>query len=421
MLDQHFNAETMQRAITCVTRRDRPSAPMSVNRLLDPLDAEKLALLRFTPHMCGHCGAPVNLRVRAVEHSGTTTGRRAYFAHAAGTGNGCPAQTSPAIAAASIGAHQFDGRQEGARHRYLKQALMDAACGDSHIDDAMLEVLVTNEGAYRRPDVAMVIDGRMVGIDLQLAPPSRDTIRGRTAFYERSPVLHAWVLDAAQLDQVNLQPFQDLLWRLGGNILAFDEACVARSTALGHLQMKRVSITDSGRDIGAQWSWITWPELRAWFGLTPAPTGLAGDPISRAFWAHLASPERTDLKLWYDAMAPDLGLPPWKDFVADGLRPVLGALASILSGRVRDGSMREPDAVRAVVNTSLATDVFDGRHLWVPLIESALRAVPTATMGGKMPLVLGRAWAAHDPREFACRIGNWRPLFARFLPALPLP
>lgn len=421
MLDHSPLAEKTQRTITCVTPYDRPSAPLSVTKLLDPLDAEKLALLRFKPHRCGHCGAPVNLRVRGVAQSGTTTGRRAYFAHAAGTGNGCPALTSPAIAAASIGAHQFDGRQEGARHRYLKQALMDAACGDRHIDDAMREVLVTHAGAYRRPDVAMVIDGRMIGFDLQLAPPSRDTIRGRTAFYEGSPVLHAWVLDAAQLDLVNLQPFQDLLWRLGGNILAFDDACVARSAALGSLNLKRVSITDSGHDIGAQWSWVTWPELGNWFGLTPAPSGMADDPIGRAFWAHLASPERSDLALWYDAMAPDLGFAPWKDFVRDGLRPVLGALASILSGRVCDGSARAPDAIGEVVNTALATGVFDQRHLWVPLIEAGLRFTPTATMGGKLPLVIARAWAAHDPADFVRRLGQWRPLFARLIPALPLP
>ncbi len=400
------------------------TAPKPVAGMLDSLSAEALALVRFLPHACGHCGGRVNLRVQSVGSSGTTGGLRAYFAHAVDEGVGCPAVTHDACRADGIGAVMFRGKQEGPRHHKMKDMMLAAANADAAVTFAQAEVYLTNGNAGRRPDVVLGFGDQLVCCDIQLAPPPRITISGRTAFYEPAGFKHAWVLDGAALDRVNLQPFQDLLWRQGGRALAFDEECLDRSVSSKTLSFKLVTITDEGNLISTSWHWFQGANLLACLGLSPTDTGTAEDFLSQAFLAALASPDRAALRRWYEAVAPDLGLPGWNVFMADGLRPLLGAVASVLAGEVQDGSARRPSEVTAVVHNALTTGLSDGRHLWAPIIAMVMKRraeLPNAVgFGLKTAAMIDRASQCHDPAEFSRRIDVWRPLLMRLFPALRL-
>ena len=156
----------------------RSSAPVAAKDFLGGLDAEALALLRRTDHQgrrdgsprfyCGFCKDPVHIRVMSVAESGTMGGRRASFVHDPRTSpRDCPFgtfadQTSPA----QIDGARFQGRQEGARHKFLKTLLCDMLAADPTIATADCEVLVTGfaqdgTATWRRPDVlAVMTEGR---------------------------------------------------------------------------------------------------------------------------------------------------------------------------------------------------------------------------------------------------------------------
>lgn len=247
-----LSSPSSTRAITMVRGAAAPMGRLLwVADLLDPMGAEDLALERCVAYRCGHCDGAVNLRVLSVTAAGTTSGKRAYFAHAVGQGLGCPAVTPEAMRAADLGAAFFNGRQEGQRHLRLKHLLLQAAVADPTVAHAALEVHLAGDGAARRPDVVVDFGDGSVSFDVQVAPPTRDTIRGRMQFYAQNHLPHVWVLDGAALEQTQLQPFQDLTWRYGGQVLAFDEACYAASIRSRSLTMKRVVITDTGKPLKA--------------------------------------------------------------------------------------------------------------------------------------------------------------------------
>ena len=266
---------------------------------------------------------------------------------------------------------------------------------------------------------------QLVCFDIQLAPPPRITISGRTAFYEPAGFKHVWVMDGSALDCVNLQPFQDLLWRQGGRVLAFDEDCLDQSMSAKTLTFKLVAITDEGHQIASSWEWVQGRDLLARFGLLPTKTGVSGDFLSQALLAALASTDRDALKRWYAAVGPDLGLPIWKAFTKDGLRPLIGAVASVLAGEVRNGSARQSSQVTAVIHDALTAGVFDGRHLWAPVIASVLDMHADLSTSRqftrKTADMIHRASQYHDTAELSRRIDLWRPLLLRLFPALALP
>jgi hypothetical protein len=419
------NAQPAQRSISLVyPMGDGKSAPKPVASILDHLDAQALALLRFVPHACGHCGGRVSLRVQSVDASGTTGGHRAYFAHAVDEGTTCPAVTPAGPCANDLGAAIFCGKQEGARHRQLKDLLLVAASADPEVSFSQVEVHLTNGSASRRPDVVLGIGDQLVCFDIQLAPPPRVTISARTAFYEPAGFKHVWLIDGAALGCVNLQPFQDLLWRQGGHTLAFDEECIDKSLSCNTLAFKLVILKDEGHRISPAWRWVQGADLLASFGLSPTTTGTGGDFLSLALLDALSSPDRDELQRWYMAVGSDLGLPDWDAFIDDGLRPLLGALASITAGEVRDGSARRPTEVTAVVHNALTTGLSDGRHHWVPIIASVINRraeMPNVPgFGAKTAAMIDRARQSHDPADFVRRLDLWRPLLTRLFPTLLL-
>ena len=232
----------LSKGISHIIDTNSPSKDIVVAKtFLGGLDSESLALLRRTDHQlrrsgtpwfrCGFCGYPVHIRVISVAESGVSDGRRAFFVHDPRTiGRDCPfGSFAEGFSPAKVDERRFRGRQEGARHRYLKHSLCNMLTADPNIRTAGCEVLVTglaSDGrpAWRRPDVlATTVDGRALAFDVQIAAPLMHTIAGRETFYGSNKIAWHWVVDPEQPYRLQLQGFQDVVLPQGGRVLGFSE------------------------------------------------------------------------------------------------------------------------------------------------------------------------------------------------------
>lgn len=394
------------------------SAQFATAGFLDAMSAEQLALARHQRFHCGHCGGRVNLRVMSSRVVGVTGGERGYFAHAPGVRRDCPAVTGDALTVAQKNALFFAGRQEGARHRFLKDLLATTLQSDASYFDIGLEVHLAKDGSCRRPDVQATTAMGSLNIDIQLVPPDRETINGRWTFYGGGGLAHLWVLDGARLQDCDLPGFQDLIWRQGGQILAFDEEAAEQSELRGEVTMKLVTVSDQGDHIGHDLRWVGRAEVHDLAGLGDKTTLLAKDFAATAFFDHLASGDRGLLEAWYSAvLEPVFGL-GWQSFRHDGLLALFGAVSTLACGTVRDGRGWQRSALASAVHSALITTAADRRHLWLPLIERAMQMTDTASLGPKTATMIERAKALADPEEYQRRLELWHPLLIRLMPGV---
>lgn len=246
--------------------------------MLDVMGAEELALARRRPYFCGHCGAPVRIRVRSVASSGDTGGRRAHFVHRFGTGADCPATAEQCATVETVQARRFNGKQEGQRHFHLKTSLCAAIVSDPAFQSAGCELSVrAPSGSLLRPDVLAIAAFGPIAFDIQLSPPLIDTIKRRDTAYDPTWLPHAWVIDGRNTNLLNLQGFQDLIAPQGGKILAWDEDCAALTLANHTLTMKVISATDAGDQITARVDFVTGEELKSLLGLHACAPAMSAD------------------------------------------------------------------------------------------------------------------------------------------------
>lgn len=414
--------------------------------LLASLDANGLALVRRTDHQlrlggtprfrCGFCNDPVHIRVVSVYEGGCTDGRRASFVHDPRAGQrDCPFgsfadQSSPAM----VDGQRFQGRQEGARHRFLKTALCNMLRADPNISTVDCEVLVTGatvEGhlTWRRPDVlAVTTDGRQLAFDVQLAPPLLATISGREDFYRAQGIAWHWVVDADQPRLLQRQGFQDLILPQGGKVLAFNEQVHALTTTDFQSRFNFLHITETlvhpffeiaNRIIG----------LETAMTLAGYPTGgpalVATDLRARSLFAALRDRDMARSAQIFDLIAATLGAPSWDTAVRDGVPACIQALFSLIAERKKA-------EVEASMCDFLQSDQPDKapntpkRH-WALLISQMAELDPRvrARVAGFAPetrLLLGAALAdaTRDPGSFLNAWVMWSPLLRRLFPRLPV-
>lgn len=417
------NSQRNQTSITLIRELHSGHRLRSAKNYLSALDAPSLAMARFQDIRCGHCGGRINLRVASVARGGTTSGKRAWFAHAAGLRAACTVFTGKAQSSTEVEATRFHGKQEGLRHLSLKIALADAISTDPAFESAAIEVRIDHDSNYRRPDVIGETQHGMMCFDLQLASPMRETIKGRRNFYTKAGLAHLWVIDGTRLDKASLQGFQDLVWQSNGLILAWDEDCESESHERGELVMKLVTINDAKSHISSSWQWISREDIFAIAGFHK-DHAMARDLTARGFFDLLAKGDRPQLEAYFNLVLRPQGFGEWRDLCIAGLLPVVGAISSVFKGEVSDGSARMPNEIGAVINTALNTTLRDGRHIWAPLIKSSLSLQEASRgiekFGPKTRQVIDRAIAAGNAAEFQARLAVWRPLLTRLFPTLPL-
>lgn len=413
---------------------------------LGSLDANGLALVRRTDHQlrqsgtprfrCGFCNDPVHIRVVSVSEAGCTDGRRASFVHDPRDGQrDCPFgsfadQSSPAI----VDGQRFQGRQEGARHRFLKTSLCNMLRADPNIATVDCEVLVTGatvEGrlTWRRPDVlAVTTDGRQLAFDVQLAPPLLATISGREHFYRAQGVSWHWVVDADQPRLLQRQGFQDLILPQGGKVLAFSEQVHALTTTDLQSRFNLLQITEAPIDpffevakkiIG----------LESATALAGYPKGgpplVAADLRARSLYEALRDQDEERASHIFDLFAATHATPSWDVAQHDGVPGCIWTLAVLIVGRRKE-------AVEAAVGKFLRPgQPREGLGLahchWAPLIARLSELDPRvyARLAGFAPetrLLFEAALAAatREPASFLNAWTIWSPLLCRLFPRLPV-
>ncbi len=294
--------------------------------------------------LCGFCKHPLHIRVMSVAESGVLGGRRAHFVHDPRTENrDCPfGHFADGSSPAEIDGVRFAGRQEGARHRFLKSALRNMLLADPHIATAACETLVTGvtpDGSpiWRRPDVAAVtVDGRQIAFDVQLASPLIHTIEGRERFYASQGIAWHWIVDPDQLLRLQRQGFQDLIWPQGGRVLGFNEKVHSLTTkdhqsrfALLHVRehVGRLNLDVSQKTIGLETTFRI-----AGFPAN-APHRFATDLRALAFFTAVYGGNLKRAGRIFDLLSATSGTPDWTSACRDHLPAVLKTLVALLTNR----------------------------------------------------------------------------------------
>lgn len=419
-------------------------AIVDARAFLGSLDANGLAHLRRIDHQlrrggaaryrCGFCHNPVHIRVISVDQGGSADGRRASFVHDPRDGSrDCPfgsfaEHSSPAM----VDGLRFQGRQEGARHKFLKTALCNMLRADPNIATVDCELLVTGTTVdgrltWRRPDVlAVTTDGRQLALDVQLAPPLLATITGREDFYRTMGIAWHWIVDADQPRLLKRQGFQDLILPQGGKVLGFNEQVHALTTEDFQSRFNLLHITETAVhpffEIANKII-----SLETAMTLAGYPTGgpplVATDLRARSIYDALRNQDEERSSRIFDLFASTHATPNWNAAKRDGVPRCIWALAILIVGRKRK-------AVEATVSDFLRSDLPGGassiaQQSFAHLISQMADLDPRvrARVAGFAPETrllfdAAKAEIATHPALFNHAWTTWSPLLRRLFPRL---
>lgn len=157
-------------------------------------------------------------------------------------------------------------------------------------------------------------------------------------------------------------------------------------------------------------------------GANTAQSLQACDLVACAFFDLLAAGDLIALERWYRAvLQPSLGL-EWKALRQKGILPVIGALATVIAGTVRNGSKHKPAEVGAVINNACNMGLADQRHIWAPIVAATLNSphakLARSMIGPATPAIINAAIRAGDPAELRSRMSEYAPLMKRIFPGL---
>ncbi len=441
---EHLSGST---GITHIIDQQSGSARVAAHALLDNLDAEGLALLRRTDHrlrrentprfLCGYCKTPVHIRVMSVDESGCVGGRRACFVHdPRPTPRDCPFgnfadQSSPAM----IDGARFNGRQEGARHRFLKASLCHMLRTDPQIATADCEVLITGTGpdgraTWRRPDVlAVTTDGRRIAFDVQIAPPLLATIDGRERFYAAQETAWHWVVDTDQPERLKLQGMQDLILPQGRRVIGFNEEIAALAKKDTQIRFNLLHVTETNdlhyfkvarRIIGLDQALLLAGRP------TRGPARIASDFRAIAFFESLHRGEITRAARIFDLISAADGFPDWNTARRDHLPDILLVLVAL-------GFGRKTSAIEAKIRIFLTAvpakygPRFAPRE-WaflIPKIAATDKQVASRIIhcAPDLRVLLDTAMTeiTAEPETSALLWAKWKPLLHRLFPRLKIP
>ena len=139
------------------------------------------------PFTCTVCGVKIYLIGER---------QQLHFRHQSEDGS-CPAVTrGDLLDADKIAAMQFQGKQEGERHRMMKSWLAVSLRADPRFSDIKVEGRLTAlNGKWRTPDVHAKYQDQLYVFEVQLARTAPDVINHRSAFYRSLGARLIWLLD----------------------------------------------------------------------------------------------------------------------------------------------------------------------------------------------------------------------------------
>jgi len=177
---------------------------------------------------CGDCNGPVYAREsragrRHCYHFGTETKK-------------CRWSSANAQNLRAIDADKFGGRQEGERHKILKNMICEILALDpiSARDGISPERYTKGaDGQYTFPDVfAVSWQGGPAAFEIQLATTQLPTIIRREDFYETNGIRLCWIVDNVKT-QLDRRTFKDIYLRNNGQIFGVDSKVVEAARAAG--------------------------------------------------------------------------------------------------------------------------------------------------------------------------------------------
>lgn len=177
--------------------------------------------------ICPICRVGVYLCV----HKTTEFGKRFYFKHRIEDGN-CPAITRGALSKDEITARKYNGVKESAAHFRMKEIIAESLAQDPRFSSSPIEieqVCKSDGGAWRKPDVRAVLDGKIpVVFEIQLSTTFLHVIAERRLFYRQHGALLCWVFQS--FDPTDARMTQDdIFYNNNRNLFLASEQTLALS------------------------------------------------------------------------------------------------------------------------------------------------------------------------------------------------
>ncbi|EYD72839.1 hypothetical protein Lokhon_01644 [Limimaricola hongkongensis DSM 17492] len=326
----------------------------------------------------------------------------------------------------AINARQFEGRQEGTRHKALKAGLVDALHGDAEVTSVATEQPVIANRRLRRPDVlAMLASGERIAFEVQLASPQMATIAGRTQFYAEARIALLWVMDEARLNaSLPLQGFQDIYWPQGGTVFALDDDALAESKKAGAMRLHRVTVTQVDNRLEWTSELVGLDAVQAFLGLDEPDRhpSIATDPLARALLDALARGDSRAAGAAFTLLAQSCGVKAnWYDARQDGFDRIMPVLVTLLTGRKAAPSGYADDAAAAILNSALeAPSLRDWSRVIAVVGNSTVEAAGRMARRSTWDKVSRNLQAIGQvPRRADALEQRWRPVLRRLFPRLP--
>lgn len=340
-----------------------------------------------SPIVCAECGWPVY----APDHQER---RRRYFQHKKGFPATCIYSGAEGKDPRQVDAEKFNGVQEGARHKQLKEWLCELLAFSKTARNVAKERHIRlSDGTFARPDVyADDWCGAPIAFDIQLATTQMPDIIRREQFYKRAGIRFVWITDRDR-HQLMRRAFRDIYMRNGGQIFGLDEE-VLRVARERKAPVFRIHRWVPGRaSEGFQ------PELKdRIFAVDEIDWGAPGgrprsrfgsydelleqrcdnDPDvcqnRRDFFAALLAVSEDDAGVIWDRMRARTGGMAWRQLPCDALSAThaLGVLATLSTGALCTRSKLPLENEPAIVNSMLLEP--KARWAFAELFEQLARA-----------------------------------------------
>lgn len=183
---------------------DTESGKLIESRALLVMDEESLRSLRRasltgvrrsgisedTPRLrCGLCEGPVHVSMRRTE-----AGNR-WFAHHGEVTN-CPYRTDRRMSPEELFAWLYQGQQEGADHRHMKNFIADWVEKEPSFNSVWRDKIRPSDlkqGEWKRPDVRAVVGEREIVFEIQLSYTFLSEVLRRDAFYREEGGHILWI------------------------------------------------------------------------------------------------------------------------------------------------------------------------------------------------------------------------------------
>ncbi len=159
--------------------------------------------------------------------------KREIWKHYAGAPSVCPWYSGRNLSPDDIGALKYNGLQEGALHRWIKETVGDLLRNVPAIapDSVVVDRYIVAEDGRRRPDIRARHGDRHIAFEIQLATTTLPEILNRNSFYRASGMNLAWLTwdySGAPRSQM-LTSFEDILHSHGNTLFSVDHETIRLS------------------------------------------------------------------------------------------------------------------------------------------------------------------------------------------------